>query len=413
LTLGQDSGQKISTTQQFLPLERPWQALDPAVAEAISPALAPVADEITAAIAEAIPEYRQPMGEDFGRGVRDAIEETLRQFVVQLGHPAAGERPGRDVYVALGRGEFRAGRRLDALQHAYRVGARVAWRRISEAALAAGLEGATVSLLAESIFAYIDEISAESVEGYASAQAASAGERSRSRQALVRLLVAGEADTTEAEVAAASAGWRLPRTLAALAAEHHDAERFAGIVGEGAVGGRVDELVCVLVADPDAPGRLERLRRAVDGRLAALGPTRLWSAAGESWARAARCISLARARRLPAGRLIVAAEELGTLAVHADAALVSDLAAARLAPLADVTPVARARHEATLLAWLRHDGSAPDVARELHVHPQTVRYRVARLRELFGAALDDPDARFELELALRAKSVCGSPGERP
>jgi DNA-binding PucR family transcriptional regulator len=32
-----------------------------------------------------------------------------------------------------------------------------------------------------------------------------------------------------------------------------------------------------------------------------------------------------------------------------------------------------------------------------------VRYRVAQLRELFGEALDDPDARFELALALRSE----------
>ena len=122
------------------------------------------------------------MGGAFGRGVRDAIEETLRQFLEQLGRPAAGERPGREVYIALGRGEYRAGRGLDALQGAYRVGARIAWRRISQARDRGGLDAATLALLAESIFAYIDEISAESVEGYASAQAASAGERSRERQ---------------------------------------------------------------------------------------------------------------------------------------------------------------------------------------------------------------------------------------
>jgi DNA-binding PucR family transcriptional regulator len=45
------------------------------------------------------------------------------------------------------------------------------------------------------------------------------------------------------------------------------------------------------------------------------------------------------------------------------------------------------------------------MARELHVHPQTARYRVARLRELLGAQLDDPDARFELEVALRARAL--------
>jgi DNA-binding PucR family transcriptional regulator len=47
------------------------------------------------------------------------------------------------------------------------------------------------------------------------------------------------------------------------------------------------------------------------------------------------------------------------------------------------------------------------VAKALHVHPQTVRYRLARLRELFGSRLDDPDGRFELELALRARRIAG------
>jgi hypothetical protein len=383
------------------PSERPWQALDPAVSAAITPALGAVADEITQAIAEAIPAYRQPMGGAFGRGVRDAIEETLRQFVQQLGRPASGERPGREVYIALGRGEYRAGRGLDALQGAYRVGARIAWRRISEAAIAGGLDSATLALLAESIFAYIDEISAESVEGYASAQAAGAGERSRERQGLVRMLVAGELDAAEAPARAAAADWALPRRLAAIAADHRDAERFAAIVGEGAIGARIDGLVCVLVADPDAPGRLGRIRRAIEPRLAALGPTSDWPAAAQSWSRAAACVRLARAGALPAAGLIVAREQLGALALHADPPLLAELAATRLRPLEELTPAARVRLQETLLAWLRRQGNVAEVAAELHVHPQTVRYRLSRLRERFGATLDDPDTRFELELALR------------
>ena len=402
MTRGQRLGVGIITNTQNRSTERPWQALDPAVAGAISPALGAVADEITAAIAEAIPEYRQPMGGAFGRGVRDAIEETLRQFLEQLGRPASGERPGREVYIALGRGEYRAGRGLDSLQGAYRVGARIAWRRISEAAIAGGLDAATLALLAEAIFAYIDEISAESVDGYASAQAAGAGERSRERQGLVRLIVGGELDADEARARAAAADWELPRLLAAIAADHRDAERFAAIVGEEAIGARVDGLVCVLVADPEAPGRLERIRRAVEDRVVAIGPTTAWAQGAESWARAAGCVRLAREGLLPRG-LIVAREHLGALAVHAEPALVAELAELRLAPLEGLTTAARARLEQTLLAWLRHQGSAGEVARELHVHPQTVRYRLARLRERFGSILDDPDARFELELALRAR----------
>ena len=42
------------------------------------------------------------------------------------------------------------------------------------------------------------------------------------------------------------------------------------------------------------------------------------------------------------------------------------------------------------------------MAAELGIHPKTVGYRTAQLRELFGDALEDPTARFELELALHA-----------
>src|SRR5438093_638199 len=98
-------------------------------------------------------------------------------------------RQGREVYRGLGRGEFREGRTLDSLQAAYRVGARVAWRREAAAARRAGLDSEVLSVLAESIFAYIDELSADSVEGYAEAQSQVEGERQRRRGDLLALLV--------------------------------------------------------------------------------------------------------------------------------------------------------------------------------------------------------------------------------
>ena len=56
----------------------------------------------------------------------------------------------------------------------------------------------------------------------------------------------------------------------------------------------------------------------------------------------------------------------------------------------------------TALAYVRRGGNAVAMATDLQIHPQTARYRIARLRELLGDQLDDPDTRFELELALRA-----------
>jgi len=41
------------------------------------------------------------------------------------------------------------------------------------------------------------------------------------------------------------------------------------------------------------------------------------------------------------------------------------------------------------------------------VHPRTVRYRMGKLREPLGDALETVDGRFELELALRARGALG------
>jgi DNA-binding PucR family transcriptional regulator len=63
--------------------------------------------------------------------------------------------------------------------------------------------------------------------------------------------------------------------------------------------------------------------------------------------------------------------------------------------------------EETALAYVQRQGNAAAMAAALGIHPQTARYRIARLRELVGGALDDPDARLELELALRARAAAG------
>jgi len=41
----------------------------------------------------------------------------------------------------------------------------------------------------------------------------------------------------------------------------------------------------------------------------------------------------------------------------------------------------------------------------VHVHTQTVRYRLRQVDDLFGDQLRDPDRRFELEIALRARQM--------
>jgi DNA-binding PucR family transcriptional regulator len=56
----------------------------------------------------------------------------------------------------------------------------------------------------------------------------------------------------------------------------------------------------------------------------------------------------------------------------------------------------------TLAAYLDGFGDIAAVAQRLHVHPNTVRYRVRRIEKLLGTSLDDPDDRLVLALGLRA-----------
>jgi hypothetical protein len=390
-------------TKKLIRFPQPWEALDPALAELLAPELPGLADEISAVIGSTIAEYRRPMQGLFGETVRTAIVEALHRFLAQMGGPAPDPRPGLQIYVDLGRGELRSGRRLDALQEAYRIGARLSWRRLGNAAREAGVDPEQLSLLAEAIFGYIDELSAASIEGYAREQAAAAGERQGRRQSLVRLLIDGAAAGEEAEQAARAAGWELPRSLAALACDYFDAERLAVRIGLGSIAAPHDGCCCVLLPDPDGPGVREQLAAGLKRTTAALGPTVAWAEAARSFERARACLRLQAVGTLPAGGLLIAEQRLGELVLHRDEELLAELVAVRLAPLDGLTPAARERLEQTLHEWLRCQGSVTEIAAALHVHPQTVRYRLARLRERFGEALDDPEARFELELATRAR----------
>jgi PucR C-terminal helix-turn-helix domain len=383
----------------------PWRGLSERVAATIEPELDAVAAETLAAIAREVPEYARPFEGSFGRGIRTGVEEALRQFVALIRDPEGGRGVGREVYVALGRGELRQGRTLDSLQAAYRVGARVAWRRISAAARRADLDPEELSLLAEAIFAYIDELSADSVEGYAEAQAEVEDRRRRLRHELAAMLVR-EPRPPEADLRAAAgeAGWALPRTAAALACSEADLGSLARRLPAGTLATVLDGTGCLLVADPAGPGRREEIERAAGSHAAALGPTGEVAGLGASWSLARTALRAVEAGALPSGGLLVVEDRLADLAVLGSGEIAERVANQRLRPLNGLTEKAAARMRATALAFVRHGGNSVAMAEELHVHPQTARYRIARLRELLGDQLEDADARFELELALRARA---------
>ncbi|MDT5202579.1 MAG: hypothetical protein QOH34_4101, partial [Mycobacterium sp.] len=55
----------------------------------------------------------------------------------------------------------------------------------------------------------------------------------------------------------------------------------------------------------------------------------------------------------------------------------------------------------TLRAYLDNFGDVAAAAQQLHVHPNTVRYRARRIEKLLSTSLADPDVRLLLSLGLR------------
>ena len=384
----------------------PWGELPADLGKLLRAGLPSVVDEVIAAVRTEVPEYQRPLEGEFGTLISDGVRVALEQFVALVGRDQ--DVPDPAMAKALGRGEHRAGRALDALQSAYRVGARVAWREMAQTGAAEGIEPTTMYKLAEAIFAYIDRWAAASVAGFTEAEAIHAGALQARRHALLELLANVTApDRAELERRTEAAGLAPPpRHVAALAVGVSDPAQLARGLPSGSIGAALGPVGLVLVADPEGPGRLAQLRGALRERRAVLGPAVVWERGWVSVRRVMLAWPLHAAGALGGQTLAHTDEHLVTLLLAASPGLTDDIAQRSLGALRDMTPAARERALATLRAWLDAHGDVSAAAQALHVHPQTIRYRLSGLRDAFGdRLLDDPAVRLELELALQAAAA--------
>ncbi|MFD9886276.1 helix-turn-helix domain-containing protein [Streptomyces alboflavus] len=349
-------------------------------------------------------------------GIRRALEGFVQQLATREGRP----RYHPEVFQEFGRGEGLHGRSLDSLQAIYRLGVRLAWRRLAEIGQQTEIPPPAMYELAESGFEYLDGLVDQSVRGYAEAAARQAGERLRLQRKLMELLLSERRPDTSAASAlgaenglderAARVGWQLPERVAVGVLLRPAREAVAPAVGEGVLLDMEAEQPRMVVPDPDAAGRPELLRRAMTGWSGAIGPPVPLADAAKSlrWAEAA--VALMGRGLLPSGEVLYCTEHTEALVLLQPEELIEDLSRRCLAPLDHCGPAHGRRLAETLLAWLETRGGAPEVATRLGVHPQTVRYRLRQIRELWGDEVDDPDRRFELELVLRARRLRGELG---
>lgn len=391
-------------------------ALEPAVATTLRDRLPEVAAATVAAVTAEVPSYAGAFTGDLGAAITGAVQVALGGFL-KLATRTAGSDPGTPLTPALeaaydlGRGEARSGRSMDALQAAYRIGARVAWREMSAATATAGMPAITMARFAELVFAYIDELSASSVAGHTDELATTGRVRERYLERLAQLLLAG-ADETTLDSAALRAGWQPPTTLTAIVIPGGQVHALMPALPAGTVLARQDlpglsdddDLVLLLVPDLGGRGR-PRLLRTLTGRDAVVGPARPWADVASSYSRVLRTREIATVRGV-----VDTDQHLAEIVLGADPEALADLRARVLAPLSGVRASSRERLAETLRSWLLHQGRRDEIAADLFVHAQTVRYRMGQVRELFGDSLDDPRIVLELTLALGLTPAASSAG---
>ena len=376
-----------------------------------------MADHLSAEIPEFAPALDDPE-------LRAELEASAAANVGQVMRLLARAASADDVVVdhealEFMRGNVRRGIALSVLLRSYRLGHAWLWEEWSHALqervrdsgeLAAGQDQSSAFM-----FAYVDKVSGVLVEEFGNERERMVRSAEQLRADTTRAILGGE--PVDDEVASRRLGYELRR--------HHVAIRVSS--GPSAVSGlerAVHEAAATLGAgDPlvvaSGAARFDVWKGsfevpATDGLESYEPPPGVLVAFGRPGAGIAgfrsshaEALQAARVRSLAPGTSpsVIAYGRIELVSL-----LASDLPRARtfvagqLGPLSS-TAEAAARLRDTVLAFLSVGGSASQVAKHLHVHPNTVAYRVKRAEELLGRKVTEDSV--ELACALTLAGVLG------
>ncbi|MEC3974373.1 helix-turn-helix domain-containing protein [Amycolatopsis sp. H20-H5] len=390
-----------------------WLSLPGEMARRLRPHANQLSKKILEAVQSGVPEYAKPLEGPFGKVITQVIEEAVVGSIDSIGgDKSVPQDKWAEFFRDVGRGVHNDGGSLDSLQASYRVGGQAAWRYVAAWGQHMHLSAHMLCVSAEAIFALIDEISSYSVEGYTVAQATATGTLERRRRQLLELLLATpQSSPQNIATMAKAANWEISEWVTVIALEPPE-ERYPDDV-DPTPPTHPDVLVdfegaqpCLVTANPDRD--LETLAPVLRGWRAAVGPRvrLLDTATSLRWAR--RTMQLMQRGIITAGPMVSVTEHLSTVWLMHEDFLLDELTRKTLSRLLGLTPKQQDRLGETLLAWLECRGSTPEIAAILKIHPQTVRYRLNQLFEMFGDRLNDPSERLDIQLALRAHRLRGT-----
>jgi hypothetical protein len=372
---------------------------------------AAVVDRIVAEVYERVPAY-QALHESQLREVRAIAGWLVTRSLELWASGSAGLAP-EDVERLRGVGRARAadGRSIDAVVRAHRVGSAAAVRLVSETS-AGRLDAADVFALSELWLTAMDQISESLSVGHAEAARLLDTDVERARRTFLDdLLIGRQSSRGAVRDRARILGIAPPDPAVLVVAEPAPDPAAAPADPADPVSGAMAllDLVEPTGADPLLTTRAGRAVLLVAPADAAQAAAALGGRPWRGCALAPRPLTgMSAAYRLADDALETAPPhafgERGLLG-EADACVLALLHggpttpdAVRRAVLGPLLADAHAHLLETLRAYFRA-GAATTAADALHVHPQTLRYRLRQVRELTGQDPHRPWPRFVLETA--------------
>jgi hypothetical protein len=343
----------------------------------------------------------------------DLYESVLDNLVHILSRLARRPRLGFAAANATGRRRAEQGVPLPPILRAYRVAGKFIW----EALLAEARDEDTMREVVHAgseLWQIVDEHSGAVTDSYRDTVAEHARSSSQTRSAMLDVVLRGDA----------AGGSRLWECAAALRLPHHGTfvvaaaraprpgvesipqadEKLRARGVQSAWRLDVDAQVGVIVvASHTAVDKL--CRHLTDLAAGPVGLSEVYSSLDQTPA-ALRQAQLACSAAAPAEKDIVRYERvpIAVLLVSAPDAAAS-VAESILGPVLALPAAERDVLLATLRLWFAEDGATSAAASKLHVHRNTVRYRLRRIEDLTGRSLSRPTGTAELHLALEATRV--------
>lgn len=381
---------------------------------ALSAALLPEVEEHGLAMAELIratvPAYADDRYVAFEMVVTSATA-NLRDVLEEL---AGVDRPSSGATRATGAIRAESGVPYDAVLQAYRVGGRFIWELLVSRA-APGTREVLLRAAAD-IWAVTDRMSVQVTESYRAALSDQVRRDGQRRTALVSAVLGGEADEAdELWRTAGVLGMRRSGEFVVISAECLDpgTEGLPGI--EQVL--RRHNVASAWRLEHDRQDGLVQLRsefavERLTELLAALAVGRVGvSAVFEALNGAPEALREARIASnaaTPGTRALVRFDEHPLPVLVATApGQAEGLARAVLGPVLDLPDEDRDLLVETARTWFAAGGSTSTAARELHLHRNTVRYRLKRIEQLTGLDLGHPVQLAQAHVALECTRILG------